>query len=234
MAVKAFIAKLDFAALATVGNGLIVKDHSRNASNQFVKGSDQRGDTIAHNVFGSRAAPVVNYELSLDLTAFQVTLGTVNTVDTAPYMVKQIDIKTAKGTPVTLSATTEKLQAAATATSTIDFGTITLSKLHKAQFIADSVTLGGTGASLQSCDISFKATPTFAEVAGVIKSHDIAGGEVTQALTILQTGSAVPTVTAGTGWEITDELKETSNPDSNYPTWTCTLTKFVASTEPAA
>jgi hypothetical protein len=233
MAETAFIAKLDFAALASVENGLVVKDASPNASNQLVKGPNQKGDTIAFNVYGSRAAPSVNYELSKDLTDFPVVLGTVNTVDSAPYLVKQIDFKTSGATPVTMSAMTEKLQASATATSTIDFGTISLLKLHKAQIIADSVTLGGTGAHLQSNDISFKCNPTFATVEGAIKSHDISGGECTQSLTILQTGSAKPTVTAGSGWDITDELKEVSNPDSNYPTWTCTLSKFVACTEPA-
>jgi hypothetical protein len=233
MAVTAFIAKFDFAALSSVENGLIVKDHSRNGSNQSVKAGNQKGDTVAYNVFGTREAPVVNYELSADLTDFAIVLGTVNTVDTAPYLVKQVDFKTAAATPVGMSATTEKLQAGATASSTIDMGTISLTKLHKAQFIADSLTLGGTGASLQSNDISFKCNPTFATVEGAIKSHDISGGEVTQSLTILQTGSAKPTVTAGTDWDITDELKEVSNPDSNYPTWTCTLSKFVACTEPA-
>lgn len=234
MSATAFLAKFDFAALATVENGLIAKDHSRNGSNQSVKAGNQKGDTVAYNVFGSRAAPVVNYELSKDLTDFPVVLGTVNTVDTAPYLVKQIDFKTAKATPVGMSATTEKLQAGATASSTIDFGTITLTKLHKAQFIADSFTLGGTGCSLQANDISYKGNVTFGEVAGAIKSHDMSGGEIVQSITIQQTGVAVPTVTAGTGWEILEELKETSNPEADYPTWTCTLNKFVASTEPEA
>lgn len=236
MAEKAFIAKLDFAALATVGNGLILKDHARNASNQIVKAKDQKGDTVAYNNYGARAAPVVNYEMSKDMTgddALEIVLGTVNTVDTAPYMLKQVDVKTGAATPPTVSAVTEKLQASATASSTIDMGTLTLLKLHKAQFIADSFTLGGTGCSLQTNDITYKCNPTFGEVEGAIKSHDVSGGEITQTLTVQQTGATLPTVTAGSGWEITEDLKETSNPDANYPMWSCTLTKFVASTEPA-
>jgi hypothetical protein len=234
MAVTAFIAKFDFAALSSVENGLILKDHARNGSNQSVKAVNQKGDTIAYNVFGTREAPVVNYELTADLTDFAIVLGTVNTVDTAPYLVKQVDFKTAAATPVGMSATTEKLQAGATASSTIDMGTISLTKLHKAQFIADSFTLGGTGCSLQANDISFKGNATFGEVASAIKSHDMSGGEITQSITIQQTGATLPTVTAGSGWEILDVLKETANPEADYPTWTCTLHKFVASTEPEA
>lgn len=229
----AFIAKLDFANLKTVDNGLVVKDDSPNASNQFVRAPNQKGDIIAHNLFGAREAPSVNYELGKDLTSFAVVLGTVNTVATFPYLFKQLDIKTSQAAAVTMSAVCEKLQTGATATSTIDFGTITLKKLHKAQFIVDSITLGGTGAHLQTCDITFKCNPTFAEVEGAIISHDISGGEITQVITILQTGSAIPTVAAGSGWDITDALKRTSNPDGNYPMWTCTLSKFVACTEPA-
>lgn len=233
MSVTAFLAKLDFAALSSVENGLVVKDHSRNGSNQSVKAGNQKGDTVAYNVYGTREAPVVNYELSADLTAFAIVLGTVNTVDSAPYLVKQIDFKTNKATPVGMSATTEKLQAGATASSTIDMGTISLTKLHKAQFIASSFTLAGTGCSLQACDISYKANATFGEVAGAIKSHDMSAGEIVQSITIQQTGATKPTVTAGTGWEILEELKESGNPESDYPTWTCTLHKFVASTEPS-
>ena len=106
MAETAFIAKLDFAALATEGNGLVVKDASPNASNQLVKAPNQKGDTIAFNVYGTRAAPSVNYELGKDLEDFAVVLGTVNTVDSAPYLVKQIDFKTSGATPVTMSAMT--------------------------------------------------------------------------------------------------------------------------------
>jgi hypothetical protein len=108
MGETAFIAKLDYAALATQLNGLIVKDASPNASNQLVKAPNQKGDTIAFNVYGTRAAPTVNYELSLDLEDFAVVLGTVNTVDSAPYLVKQIDFKTSGAAPVTMSATTNE------------------------------------------------------------------------------------------------------------------------------
>lgn len=233
MAVTAFIAKVDFANLKTVDNGLVVKDDSPNGSNQVVRAPDQSGNIIAYNVFGIREAPTVNYELGQDLTTFAVILGAVNTVATFPYLFKQLDIKTSQAAAVTMSAVCEKLQTGATASCTIDFGTITLKKLHKAQFLTDSITLGGTGAHLQTCDITFKCNPTFAEVEGAIISHDISGGEITQVITILQTGAAVPTCVAGTGWEITETLKRTSNPDGNYPMWTCTLSKFVASTEPA-
>lgn len=233
MAEAAFIAKFDFAALSGA-SGLVTKDHARNGSNQIVKGGDQHGDTVAYNNYGTREAPTVNYELSTDLTAMAIVLGTVNTVDSAPYLLKQVDFKTAAGQPVTASATTEKLPAASTASSTIDMGTISLTKLHKAQFITDSFTLSGTGCSLQSNDISYKCNPTFAEVEGVIKSHDVHGGEISQSITIQQTGATKPTVTAGTDWEITEDLKETGNPDANYPMWSCTLTKFVSSTEPVA
>lgn len=51
-------------------------------------------------------------------------------------------------------------------------------------------------------------------------------GQLTVNLTILQTDSTAPTVTAGQDWVITAPLT-CSNPDADYPSWTCTLSRYL-------
>lgn len=57
-------------------------------------------------------------------------------------------------------------------------------------------------------------------------SFDVTDGKLEVQITILQTGNTKPTVTAGTDW--TKTAPETcSNPDADYPTWTCTLSRYL-------
>lgn len=57
-------------------------------------------------------------------------------------------------------------------------------------------------------------------------ASDVTEGMITASVTITQTGSTEPTVAAGSDWQITAPLACT-NPDANYPTWACTLTKYL-------
>lgn len=97
---------------------------------------------------------------------------------------------------------------------------------HHAQILWSAFTLGGTGCYLQQANYTAGGTISRATKNGETVSYDVVDGQLTVNLTILQTDSTAPTVTAGSDWEITAPLN-CSNPDADYPSWTCTLSRYL-------
>lgn len=67
-----------------------------------------------------------------------------------------------------------------------------------------------------------------ATVNGEPIASDVTEGAIVANVTFTQTLSVEPQVSAdlSADWQITSPLACT-NPDANYPTWTCTLTKYL-------
>ena len=57
-------------------------------------------------------------------------------------------------------------------------------------------------------------------------SFDVVDGKLEVQITIQQTSSTAPTLTAGTDWTITAPLT-CSSPDADYPSWTATLSRYL-------
>ena len=72
-----------------------------------------------------------------------------------------------------------------------------------------------------SCEIS--ACPKTNDKNGDPKSHDVTNGHIVLQLTLGQYGENVPMITPATGWDMSAP-KTVDDPDSDMPTWTCTLT----------
>ena len=87
-------------------------------------------------------------------------------------------------------------------------------------------TLAGTGCYLQSASYTAGGTISRATKNGETVSYDVTDGQLTVNLTIIQTGSTAPTVTPGSDWVMTSPLN-CSNPDADYPSWTCTLSRYL-------
>ena len=68
---------------------------------------------------------------------------------------------------------------------------------------------------------------------GSVIGFDIVQGKIEVSVSIKQCGSAAPELTAGDGFQVTSPLAE-ANPDANYPTFSATLTKYLAKDAPAA
>jgi hypothetical protein len=85
---------------------------------------------------------------------------------------------------------------------------------------------GGTGCFLTDASYTIQANIGKATVDGEPVASDVTEGMIEASLTFTQTGSAEPTLTAGSEWQVTSPLACT-NPDANYPTWTATLTKYL-------
>lgn len=84
----------------------------------------------------------------------------------------------------------------------------------------------GTGCFLTEASYTVQATIGKATVDGDPVASDVTEGMIEASVTITQTGSTEPTLSAGTDWQITSPLACT-NPDANYPTWAATLTKYL-------
>ena len=105
---------------------------------------------------------------------------------------------------------------------------ITVSGLHHAQTFG-AFTYTGTGAHLTQSTWSAQCDISPAEKDGTMLAHDIVGGTVTVNGTIQVSDPSypVPVVTPASGWTFTAPLTET-NPDSNFPTYTFTITKYLS------
>ena len=70
---------------------------------------------------------------------------------------------------------------------------------------------------------------------GKCVAHDISGGRITVSVTIVQVDEleSDPVVTPGDGWTMSSPLTP-SNPDADYPTWTCELSKPLLSQDAAS
>lgn len=92
--------------------------------------------------------------------------------------------------------------------------------------------MGGTGCYLQQANYTAGGTISRATKNGETISFDVVDGKLEVQVTILQTGATAPTITAGTNWTVTAPLTS-SNPDADYPTWTCTLSRYLEHDAPA-
>lgn len=231
----AFIAKPDYFGLATSQSGsLSLKSSSLNKSASVAEATDEKGDVVAEEVFGEQASPSVTYELKADLALSGIKLGAVTTVDSKPYVLLSIGFNTAPAGVPEVQCSGEMVETGATTanSTTISLPSLTLQKWHDAQILGLAFTLSGTGCYLNGCNYSAKCDVTKATVDGTIVAHDVQNGRIEVQATIVQTGSTAPTVTAGQDWVVTSPLT-TDNPDEDYPTWTCTLTKYLTSAHPS-
>ena len=232
----AFIAKPDYFGLATsISGSLTLKSSTLNKSASVAEATDEKGDVVADEVFGEQAAPSVVYELKADLDLDDIKLGAITTVDSKPYALTSVSFNTAPGGVPEIQCSGEQVETGATTanSTTIELPEITLLKWHDAQILGSAFALSGTGCYLNGCNYSAKCDLTKATVDGNCVAHDVQNGRIEVQVTVVQTGSTSPTITAASGWEVTSPLT-TDNPDEDYPTWTATLTKYLTSTHPSA
>ena len=143
--------------------------------------------------------------------------------NTAPGAVAELQCS---GAQVETGATTAN-------STTITLPAFALKKWHDAQILDSAFSLTGTGCHVNGCSYTATADLTPQTVDGEIVAHDIQNGRVEVAVTIVQTGSTAPTISAGTGWAIVSPLT-VDNPDADFPTWTATLRKNLTSVHPSA
>lgn len=227
--------KTDYASLA-IADKLICKVANENRSGQYLEKTGQHGAICATKAFGlANAAPANEYTVAKDITftAGQIKIGAVTTVGDGKYMLQSVSIKTTGGGEPTVSATSVRVEAGAATDNYFAVPAFELSADDIAQILFDAFTVGGEGCELTECG---------AEIGGEVGLHTVNGDPVASdphaakiqvTVTILQAGEAEPTLTPAEGWEVSSPLTPT-DPDSDLPTWTATLTKPLEKTLKAA
>lgn len=218
----AFIAKTDYFGIA--GSGISCVSNADGKTASVAEGHDAEGSIVAWTVYGETAAPTNTYVIGgSSNVSLSVVLGSIGTDDSC---LNNFQVDTSVGAPPSVTASGEKVESGASANCTYTIPSATVSPLHHAQILFGMFSVSGEGCHLQSASYTASATITKATKDGTCVAHDVTDAKIEAQVTVLQTGSATPSVTAGTGCVVTSPLACT-NPDADYPTWSCTVTKYL-------
>ena len=152
----------------------------------------------------------------------------MTTIGGKKIMLGSVSIGTTAGGEPTFTASGEEVELSAannTCTYTVNLAGLT-PKRHAQILLSAFESIGSGGCFLQEASYNIQANIGKATVNGEPVASDVTEGMIEASITITQTGSSEPTLTACGDWQITSPLACT-NPDANYPTWTATLTKYL-------
>lgn len=240
---NAFITKQDWFELA--GENLVCMSSDDGNSNEVAEATGQDGAVVAYNVYGEKLAPSNEYALQTstwtkeegDLKLGSITAikvgeigeGSSKVDDIRSICLNSLEISTSAGAAPTINVSGEQVEKDAEPKCTFSLPAISLSKKHHAQILMNAFASNvGTNCHLKSASYSFSASVTKAEVEGVCLTHDVVEGKIECSVEILQVGEAKPELTMieNSGWVVTAVLA-CSNPDSDWPSWSATLTKYL-------
>ena len=239
--------KPDYCGMTGNGIPLECKDASLNKSGQYLEKHGRLGGYAATKPFGVRAAPSNAYTIKGALTISGKALGTVNSVGGLSYALESISWSTGADAEPTLSATAKQVKTGAATRNTFAVPAFTISPNHVAQipsFVWSSgasavaafamPTNNGANADceLLECSGEISCSVKTNDFNGDPKTHDVTNGHIVINITIAQYGSTVPTVNAGSGWDVSSPLTS-DEPDSDMPTWKMTLSRPLAKTIPS-
>ncbi len=220
--------KTDYAGLA-VANKLIAKASNQNKTGQYIEKHGQNGDYVATKAFGTRSAPTTEYVVADAVSLSTIALGTVNTVDSKKYALESISFSTGADQEPTFTATSAEVASGASTRNTFTVPTLALSPDQIAQIPFTAFTVTGTSCELTGCSGEISCKVGTNDKNGDPQAHDVTNGHIVLNVTIAQYGDTAPGITPGTGWDISSPLT-CSDPDSDYPEWTATLTKKLTKT----
>lgn len=216
-------AKQDYCGLA-VANKIICKASNENRAGQYLEKTGQHGAICATRLYGTKnASPSNEYAVADDAT-LAIVLGSVTTVDGKKYMLQSVSVSTGSATEPTLSATAVQVEDGATTGNRFAVPSLSLSADDVAQILFGAFTLAGAGCELTQCNAEIGCTVGLHTVNGDPVASDPHTAKVALSVTVLQTGDTPPTVTPADGWELSAPLT-CSDPDSDLPTWTCSLSR---------
>lgn len=225
----AFKDKVDYFGIAD-SDRIVCTSSSDGGSASVAEAKGEDGSIVAHEVYGEKIAPSCDYLLKAawgrgaeSPAPNPVKLGGVTSAGGAFVALTSLTITTSAGSAPTVSAGGEQVEGEG---STYSVPAFSLPKTHRAQILFSAFELGGAGCHLTEAGYAAGCTLSKAEKEGVCLAHDVVEGKIECSVTIIQTGSAEPTIAPGDGWNVTSPLAE-SNPDADYPTWSATLTMYL-------
>lgn len=234
-----FIEKEDYFGIADDTN-LVCVTSDDGRSNEYATATGQDGSYVAGYAYGEKLSPSNEYAMkavTITKETGDIALGQINTVTegegtsavTRSICLGQFDINTAAGEAPSFSASGEEVETNASDVCQYSIPEFTLTKKHHAQvlFNAFNTTGYGEGVHLKSASYSASGSITKGEKEGKCLTHDITEGQIECSVEFVSVNGVKPTLTAGTGWEISQCLA-CSNPDADWPTYSATLVKHLA------
>lgn len=234
-----FIEKQDYFGIAD-GDNLVCSTADEGKSNELAEATGQDGSYVAYNVYGEKLAPSNEYVMkAVTITKADgaIKLGQIEKPfnDDTSICLNNFAINTAAGSAPTFSASGEQVEDNSTGVCQYSIPAFEVTKKHHAQilfgaFSYNKTVSGGTtstGVHLKSAAYTASGSITKGEKEGVCLTHDIVEGKIECAVEFVQVGNVKPVITPGTGWDVTSKLT-CSNPDADWPSWSGTLTKYLA------
>ena len=215
------------------GTNIVVLDTQGGETAQNVEAVGEDGSVVANTETLVNPSATLALKAAISKTLGQWKLGNVSTDGTKKFALEKIEITTTAGAAVSISIAGKQVQSDATTGCTYSVPAFTLTTKHHAQILFSAFSLSGTGCHLTSATYTIEGTINLVTKDGSVIGFDIVQGKIEVSVSIKQCGSAAPELTAGDGFQVTSPLAET-NPDADYPTFTATLTKYLAKDAPAA
>lgn len=218
--------KTDYCGLA-VANTIIIKSSNENRSGQYLERAGQSGAIVATKPYGILAAPSCEYAIQAakSYAAGDIKLGAVATIDGKRYALQTVHYENGADQEPVFSATAQQIETTSDGTTrTFDMVAFAVSPDEAAAILASAFSLSGTGCELIKCAIDGTASVKNHTVNGDPVASDATMGKAVVTVTILQTSTTAPTLSAGTGWEVSSPLT-CEDPDADLPVWTAALSK---------
>ena len=230
-----FTDKKDYFGLTANSAPLELITDDDGASNEYKEYVGQDGAYIDSIAFGDKQSPSNTIELTDDWTiaADTIKLGGVSTLDTKKFALERLSIATKAGELPSLSASGKQVQSSAATTRYFAIPAETIKNDESAQILWGAFELSGSGCNLQSASYVASADLPTNDKNGFPLAFGVSKGAIECSVEIVQCGNTAPTLTAGEKWHVSSKLK-CNNPDSDCPTWTATLRRFLTKTVPSA
>ncbi len=214
--------KTDYCGLGD-GTNIICKSATENRTGSYLEKTGEHGDIIATKPFGDKnGSPSNDYAIAKQKTFTDLKLGTVKDVEGNKYMLQSISLSTGSATEPTMSATAVRVEDGSATTSTFTVPEFSISPDDIAQFLFGAFTITGAGCEITQCNAEISCTVGLSTVNGDPVASDPHTGHITLSVTLIQTGDTAPSVIPTEGWDLSAPLT-CSDPDSDLPTWTCSL-----------
>lgn len=218
--------KTDYCGLAVNGK-VVIKSSNMNRSGQYLEKAGKSGAICATKPYGTLDAPSCDYAVkgAHSFEAGDIKLGAVTTVDSKRYALQSVHYACGADMEPEFSGTAQEIEAQTDGKQrTFDVPAFDVSPDECAEMVMSAATVGGVGCELTKVTMDASANVKPHTVNGVPVASDCTMGHVTVQVEILQTGGAKPTLEAETDWDISSPLT-CSDPDSDFPVWTATLSK---------
>lgn len=241
--------KTEYCGLA-VEDKILVKSCTLGKTGQYLEKLGRTGAYAATKAYGERSTPGNSYTIADDVTVSGVALGTVTEVEGKSYALAGVTWSTGADQEPTLEGSSAQVEDGAETRNTFPVPEFKLSPDQVAQipefkFTGENsftpafslpTTVPASGSTAQNadceltacgCEISCKVGTN--DKNGYPYAHDVTTGRIVINITIGQYGAVVPTVTPAAGWKMSSPLT-CDDPDSDMPTWTCSLSRPLAKT----